>query len=51
MAIVGDDMIVARLESDRSDTLKWAESKLKNPKRSVLKPEPWEEVSDGQVQS
>ena len=29
------------LEADRKETLKWAESKLKNPKRSVLKPEPW----------
>ena len=31
---------------ERTD-LKWAESKLKNPKRSTLKPTPWEEVSDG----
>ena len=46
-AIIGDDM-VAKLEADRTDTLKWAESKLKNPKRSTLKPEPWEEVADGQ---
>ena len=40
--------IVDLLEDDRTETLKWAESKLKNPKRSLLKPEPWEEVSDGQ---
>ena len=46
-AIVGQD-IVDQLEDDRVETLKWAESKLKNPKRSVLKPEPWEEVADGQ---
>ena len=46
-AIVGQD-IVNKLEDDRVESLKWAESKLKNPKRSVLKPEPWEEVSDGQ---
>ena len=46
-AIIGDDM-VSKLEADRTDTLKWAESKLKNPKRSTLKPEPWEEVADGQ---
>ena len=44
---IGQDM-VDKLEDDRTDTLKWAESKLKNPKRSVLKPEPWEEVADGQ---
>jgi len=45
-AIVGQD-IVDKLEDDREETLKWAESKLKNPKRSVLRPEPWEEVSEG----
>ena len=45
-AVVGDD-VVDVLESEREDVLKWAESKLKNPKRSTLKPEPWEEVSDG----
>jgi hypothetical protein len=31
-----------QLEEDRYQSLKWAESKLKNPKRSTLKPEPWE---------
>ena len=46
-AIIGQDMI-DKLEEDRIETLKWAESKLKNPKRSVCKPEPWEEVADGQ---
>jgi len=45
-AIVDQDMI-DKLEDDRTDTLKWAESKLKNPKRSTLKPEPWEEVAEG----
>ena len=45
-AIVGDDM-VETLDQERSEVLKWAESKLKNPKRSTLKPEPWEEVSKG----
>ena len=39
--------IVDQLEAERPDCLKWAESKLANPKRSTLKPEPWEEVSDG----
>ena len=39
--------MVKQLEPDRVDSLKWAESKLKNPKRSTLKPEPWEEVSEG----
>ena len=36
------------LDEERVDVLKWAESKLKNPKRSTLKPEPWEEVAEGQ---
>tara|TARA_R100001530_G_scaffold108321_3_gene75925 strand:- start:23 stop:598 length:576 start_codon:yes stop_codon:yes gene_type:complete len=45
-AIVGED-IIETLENERTEVLKWAESKLKNPKRSTLKPEPWEEVSKG----
>ena len=45
-AVVGEE-IVNKLETERVDCLKWAESKLKNPKRSTLRPEPWEEVADG----
>ena len=45
-AVVGSD-VIDTLESERADVLKWAESKLKNPKRSTLKPEPWEEVAEG----
>ena len=45
-AIVGDDMVDS-LETERSEVLKLAESKLKNPKRATCKPEPWEEVSKG----
>ena len=45
-AVVGDE-IIDTLETERSEVLKWAESKLKNPKRSTCKPEPWEEVSKG----
>ena len=45
-AVVGSD-VVDKLETERADCLKWAESKLKNPKRSTLRPEPWEEVSEG----
>ena len=45
-AVVDQDMIDV-LESERTEVLKWAESKLKNPKRSTLKPEPWEEVAEG----
>lgn len=48
LSAVVDQALIDRLEADRVETLKWAESKLKNPKRSVLKPEPWEEVGDNQ---
>lgn len=47
LATVIDQKMIDKLEEDRVETLKWCESKLKNPKRSVCKPEPWEEVSDG----
>ena len=45
-AVVGEDLINT-LDAERESVLKWAESKLKNPKRASLKPEPWEEVSKG----
>jgi hypothetical protein len=45
-AVVGTD-VIDTLENERAEVLKWAESKLKNPKRSTLKPEPWEEVAKG----
>ena len=48
-AVVGQD-IADKLEEDRVDGLKWCQSRLKNPKRSVVKPEPWEEVSEGKYQ-
>ena len=47
LSAVVDNVVVDKLEEDRGESLKWAESKLKNPKRSTLKPEPWEEVSEG----
>ena len=40
--------MVDALEEDRTESLEWAQGKLKNPKRSVLKPEPWEEVAENQ---
>ena len=46
LAALVDSELVEKLEADRVETLKWAESKLKNPKRSTLKPEPWEEIND-----
>ena len=45
-AVVSQD-VIDTLETERTEVLKWAESKLKNPKRSTCKPEPWEEVADG----
>ena len=50
LAALVDQSMVDVLEDDRVESLKWAESKLKNPKRSVVKPEPWEEVSEGKYQ-
>lgn len=47
LSAVIDQKTVDDLEQDRTETLKWAESKLKNPKRASLKPEPWEEVAEG----
>ena len=48
LAALVDQSMVDALEDDRVESLKWAETKLKNPKRSTLKPEPWEEVTKGQ---
>ena len=47
LSAIVDETMVEALEVDRTDSIKWAESKLKNPKRSTLKPEPWEEVAEG----
>ena len=47
LSAVVDASVVDTLETERKDVLKWAESKLKNPKRATLKPEPWEEVAKG----
>ena len=47
LSAVVDSSVIEKLETERAEVLKWAESKLKNPKRSTLKPEPWEEVAEG----
>ena len=47
LSAIVDESIVNKLETERTEVLKWAESKLKNPKRSTLKPAPWEEVAEG----
>jgi len=51
LSAILDSQLIEALEEDRKETLKWAESKLKNPKRSVLKPEPWEEVAEGKYKT
>ncbi len=47
LAAIVDNTIIDKLETERTEVLKWAESKLKNPKRATLKPTPWEEVAKG----
>ena len=47
LSAVVDSSVIDTLETERTDVLKWAESKLKNPKRATLKPTPWEEVAEG----
>tara|TARA_R100000458_G_scaffold23595_1_gene21128 strand:- start:292 stop:858 length:567 start_codon:yes stop_codon:yes gene_type:complete len=47
LSAVVDETLIDKLEAERTDVLKWAEGKLKNPKRATLKPTPWEEVADG----
>ena len=47
LSAVVDEKVIDELETERKDVLKWAESKLKNPKRATLKPKPWEEVAEG----
>ena len=47
LSAVVDKETIDKLETERAEVLKWAESKLKNPKRATLKPEPWEEVAKG----
>ena len=51
LSAIFDEDMVSKLEHDRTESLKWAESKLKNPKRSVLKPEPWEEVAENKYKA
>ena len=47
LSAVVDKNTIDKLETERAEVLKWAESKLKNLKRATLKPEPWEEVAEG----
>ena len=47
LSAVVDETLIDKLEAERTDVLKWAEGKLKNPRRATLKPTPWEEVAEG----
>ena len=49
-ALLPDD-VVEKLEAGREDELKYQKSRLKNPKRCTIKPEPWMEVSNGKTQA
>ena len=44
---VEDAALIEKLEEERADELKYQESKLKNPRRKTVNPEPWEQVADG----
>lgn len=44
---VEDAAMIEKLEEERADELKYQESKLKNPRRKTVNPEPWEEVANG----
>jgi len=48
LSAIVDEAMTDTLDQERTSFQTWWDSKLKNPKRSVLKPEPWEEVSQGQ---
>lgn len=45
-AILTDSALIEALDEERATILDGLKAKLKNPKRAVLKPEPWEEVAE-----
>ena len=47
LSAVVDQAVVDVLEVERAELVNWCLSKVKNPKRAVAKPEPWEEVAEG----
>jgi hypothetical protein len=49
LSAIVDQAMIDSLSEDRANMVEWAQSKLKNPKRGTLKPEPWiesEETAD-----
>jgi hypothetical protein len=47
-AVFTDEEQISAMETEREEQLTAIKAKIKNPKRAVLKPEPWEEVAAGQ---
>jgi hypothetical protein len=47
-AVFTDESLIETLETERQEQLDFIKGKIKNQKRAVLKPEPWEEVAEGQ---
>jgi hypothetical protein len=45
--LCSDASLIEKLEEERVEELKYQESQMKNPRRKVVNPEPWEEVADG----
>ena len=48
LSTIFDEELINKLTHERQELLEWALSKVKNPKRAVCKPEPWEEVAEDQ---
>lgn len=46
-AVIRDEDLIERMTQERDSGIEWAKSKLKNPKRAVVRPEPWEETDNG----
>ena len=46
LSAIVDQAMIDDLSEDRANMVEWAQSKLKNPKRGTLKPEPWIESED-----
>jgi hypothetical protein len=47
-AVLTDEALIETLQSEREELLQGQQQRIKNPKRAVLKPTPWEEVAEGQ---
>lgn len=47
-AVITDEKLIEALAAERKELIDTIVPKLKNPKRSTEKPEPWEEVAEGQ---